>query len=71
MDKLFAKFLLAAIEAAKEQQALVEEDGILLSPATINLVKEIEDSNRLHLIEQSLINRNKELFMQLTEGEKK
>ena len=45
---------------------LIKEDGIILNPNTINLVNEIEEMNRQHLIDMALANNDRELFMQLT-----
>ena len=48
-----------------------KEEGILLSPSTVALVEEIEEANRQHLIDQALINGDKQAFIQLTGGEGK
>lgn len=69
MDDFIKMFINAAHQSAQKALKLsgyVEEDGILLSPQTISLVAEIEEANRQHLIDQSLLTGNKELFMQLT-----
>ncbi|MFF5993676.1 IDEAL domain-containing protein [Lysinibacillus sp. KU-BSD001] len=42
------------------------EEGILLASNTIKLVTELEEINRQRLIEQALVNGDKELFMELT-----
>ncbi|OCX63626.1 hypothetical protein BFM98_12950 [Lysinibacillus sp. AR18-8] len=55
-----------AIEMAVNEGHLIKEDGIILKPATINLVNEIEEMNRQHLIDMALANNDRELFMQLT-----
>lgn len=55
-----------AIEMAVNEGHLIKEDGIILSPNTINLVNEIEEMNRQHLIDMALANNDRELFMQLT-----
>lgn len=63
---MFDSILKAAIALAIQEGLLVEEDGVLLSPNTINLVNEIEEMNRQHLIDLALANNDRELFMQLT-----
>lgn len=50
------------------EYGFTKEEGILLSPSTVALVEEIEESNRQHLIEQALIDGNKEWFMELTKN---
>ncbi|WP_349725525.1 IDEAL domain-containing protein [Lysinibacillus capsici] len=55
-----------AIEMAVNEGHLIKEDGILLNPNTIKLVKEIEEVNRQHLIDNALVTGNQKLFMQLT-----
>lgn len=69
-DEVFGDFLStfvkAAITYAIEEGILVEEDGTLLNPKTIELVKEIEQMNLQHLIDNALATGNRELFMQLT-----
>lgn len=63
----FKDFILSTIQTiAVEYYGYVEEDGTFLAPDTIKLVAEMEEVNRRHLIEQSLITGNKELFMKLT-----
>lgn len=63
----FKEFILSTVRTiAVELHGYVEEDGTFLAPQTISLVAEIEEFNRQHLIDQSLITRNKELFIQLT-----
>ncbi|MFM9535735.1 IDEAL domain-containing protein [Lysinibacillus sp. IITD104] len=63
---MFDSILKAVTELAIQEGLLVEEDGVLLSPKTIGLVKEIEEMNRQHLIDKALANNDRELFMQLT-----
>ncbi|MCM0627011.1 IDEAL domain-containing protein [Lysinibacillus sp. OL1_EC] len=63
---MFDSILKAAIALAIQEGLLVEEDGVLLSPTTINLVNEIEEMHRQHLIDMALANNDRELFMQLT-----
>lgn len=63
---MFDSILKAAIALAIQEGLLVEEDGVLLSPNTINLVNEIEEMNRQHLIDIALANNDRELFVQLT-----
>lgn len=63
---MFDSILKAAIALAIQEGLLVEEDGVLLSPTTIDLVNEIEEMNRQHLIDIALANNDRELFMQLT-----
>lgn len=55
-----------AIEMAVNEGHLIKEDGIILKPSTIDLVNEIEEMNRKHLIDIALANNDRELFMQLT-----
>lgn len=63
---MFDSILKAVTALAVKEGLLVEEDGVLLSPNTINLVNEIEEMNRQHLIDMALANNDRELFMQLT-----
>lgn len=63
---MFDSILKAVTALAVKEGLLVEEDGILLSPNTINLVNEIEEMNRQHLIDIALANNDRKLFMQLT-----
>ena len=60
----------AAKAMAVQQGVLIEEDGILLNPKTIELVNEIEEANRQHAIDTvidiALETGNRDLFMQLT-----
>lgn len=51
---------------AVNEGLLIKEDGILLNPNTIELVKEIEGFNRQHLIDTALTTGNQKLFMQLS-----
>lgn len=65
----FKDFILSTVQSiAVEFHGYVEEDGIFLAPETIKLVAEMEVVNRQHLIDQSLVTGNKDLFMQLTKG---
>lgn len=64
--QLFDSILKAVTALAVKEGLLVEEDGVLLNPNTINLVNEIEEMNRQHLIDMALANNDRELFMQLT-----
>ena len=63
---MFDSILKAVTALAVKEGLLVEEDGILLKPATIDLVNEIEEMNRQHLIDMALANNDRELFMRLT-----
>ncbi|WNN77556.1 IDEAL domain-containing protein [Lysinibacillus capsici] len=65
-EDLFRAAAAKAIEMAVNEGHLIKEDGILLNPNTINLVNEIEEMNRQHLIDMALANNDRELFMQLT-----
>ena len=65
-EDLFRAAAAKAIEMAVNEGHLIKEDGIILMPATINLVNEIEEMNRQHLIDMALANNDRELFMQLT-----
>lgn len=56
----------AALLMAIEEGLIVSEGGTLLNPKTIELVSEIEEANRQHLIDKALTTGNRELFMQLT-----
>lgn len=66
MDDFIKGFINAARAVAVKHHGYVIEDGVFLAPETIKLVNEIEENNRQHLIDQSLLTGNKELFMQLT-----
>ncbi|SPT95592.1 IDEAL domain [Lysinibacillus capsici] len=65
-EDLFRAAAAKAIEIAVYEGHLIKEDGIILMPATIDLVNEIEEMNRKHLIDMALANNDRELFMQLT-----
>ena len=65
-EDLFRAAAAKAIEMAVNEGHLIKEDGIILNPNTINLVNEIEEMNRQHLIDMALANNDRELFMQLT-----
>lgn len=65
-EDLFRAAAAKAIEMAVNEGHLIKEDGIILMPATINLVNEIQEMNRQHLIDMALANNDRELFMQLT-----
>ena len=65
-EDLFRAAAAKAIEMAVKEGHLIKEDGIILDPNTINLVNEIEEMNRQHLIDMALANNDRELFMQLT-----
>ncbi|MBG9756375.1 hypothetical protein J2B92_17335 [Lysinibacillus sphaericus] len=65
-EDLFRAAAVKAIEMAVNEGHLIKEDGILLKPATIDLVNEIEEMNRQHLIDMALSNNDRELFMLLT-----
>lgn len=56
----------AAIAMAIKEGIVVHEEGFLLNKSTVNLVAEIEEANRQHLIDSALANNDRELFMQLT-----
>lgn len=51
---------------AVKEGHLIKEDSTYLNPKTIDLVNEIEEMNRQHLIDKALTNNDRELFMQLT-----
>lgn len=65
-EDLFRAAAAKAIEMAVKEGHLIKEDGIILNPTTINLVNEIQEMNRQHLIDMALANNDRELFMQLT-----
>ncbi|WP_342442868.1 IDEAL domain-containing protein [Lysinibacillus sp. FSL K6-0075] len=65
-EDLFRAAAAKAIEMAVNEGHLIKEDGIILKPATLELVNEIEEMNRQHLIDMALSNNDRELFMQLT-----
>ena len=65
-EDIFNMIQQAAKAMAVQQGVLIEEEGTLLNPRTIELVNEIEEANRQHLIDSALANNNRELFMQLT-----
>jgi len=65
-EDLFRAAAAKAIEMAVNEGHLIKEDGIILKPSTIDLVNEIEEMNRQHLIDIALANNDRELFMQLT-----
>ncbi len=65
-EDLFRAAAAKAIEMAVNEGHLIKEDGILLKPATIDLVNEIEEMNRQHLIDMALANNDRELFMKIT-----
>lgn len=65
-NDFFNAFMNAAYMVAIKEGVLVEEDGIVLNPSTIELVNEIEQINLQHLIDNALVTGNRELFMQLT-----
>lgn len=65
-EDLFRAAAAKAIEMAVNEGHLIKEDGIILMPATINLINEIEEMNRQHLIDMALANNDRKLFMQLT-----
>lgn len=65
-EDLFRAAVAKAIEMAVNEGHLIKEDDVLLNPNTIELVKEIEEFNRQHLIDNALITGNQKLFMQLT-----
>ncbi|MFJ7736430.1 IDEAL domain-containing protein [Lysinibacillus sp. NPDC097287] len=56
----------AAMLMAIKEGLLVSEGGTLLNKSTVELVSEIEEVNRQHLIDTALATGNRELFMQLT-----
>lgn len=66
MIQVFDSILKAVTALAVKEDLLVEEEGVLLSTNTINLVNQIEEMNRQHLIDMALANNDRELFMQLT-----
>ena len=68
MDGFLNKLMEAAHNVLVNEHGFVKEDGILLAPSTVALMEEIEEANRQHLIEQALIDGNKEWFMELTKN---
>ena len=56
----------AALEMAIEAGIVVREGDFVLNKSTVDLVAEIEEANRQHLIDKALASNNCELFMQLT-----
>lgn len=71
MDEFTKIFTRAAHKVLVSEFGYASEEGILLSPSTVALVEEIEEANRQHLIDQALINGDKQAFIQLTGGEGK
>lgn len=69
IEDIFNLIQRAAIAMAIEAGIAVEEDGVLLNKSTVDLVDEIEEANRQHLIDTALANNDRELFMQLTTNE--
>lgn len=65
-EDLFRAAVAKAIEMAIKEGHLIKEDGIVLNPTTVELVNEIEEMNRQHLIDKALTNNDRKLFMQLT-----
>ncbi|WP_342504229.1 IDEAL domain-containing protein [Lysinibacillus sp. FSL L8-0126] len=65
-EDLFRAAVAKALEMAVNEGHLIKEDGIVLKPATLELVNEVEEMNRQHLIDMALANNDRELFMQLT-----
>lgn len=65
-EDIFNMIQQAAKAMAVQQGVLIEEEGTLLNPKTIELVNEIEEANRQHLIDTALANNDRNLFMQLT-----
>ncbi|OEC03474.1 hypothetical protein GY31_01695 [Lysinibacillus sphaericus] len=65
-EDFFKTAVAKAIEMAVKEGHLIKEDSTYLNPKTINLVNEIEEMNRQHLIDKALANNDRELFMQLT-----
>ncbi len=65
-EDLFRTAAAKAIEMAVKEGHLIKEDSTYLNPKTIDLVNEIEEMNRQHLIDKALTNNDRELFMQLT-----
>ena len=68
VKEFLSGFLGRARQLLIDEHGFTWEEGTLLSPSTVELVKEIEESNRQHLIEQALIDGNKEWFMELTKS---
>lgn len=66
MDELFESFFMKVVVSLVKEGLLVEEDGIILDPKTIELVNEIEEMNRQQAIDKALATSDKKLFMQLT-----
>lgn len=65
-EDIFRAAAAKAIEMAVNEGHLIKEDGILLNPKTLELVNEIEEMNRQHLINKALENGDEKLFIQLT-----
>ena len=63
-----SEFVLRARKILVDEHGFTWEEETLLSPSTVVLVEEIEEANRQHLIEQALIDGNKEWFMELTKS---
>ena len=74
-EKQVKEFVEGVVVRARQflvaEHGFTEEEGILLSPSTVALVEEIEEANRQHLIDQALVNGDKQAFIQLTGGEGK
>ena len=71
VKEFVSEFVVRARQLLVAEHGFAEEEGVLLSPSTIALVEEIEEANRQHLIDQALINGDKQAFIQLTGGEGK
>ena len=68
VKEFVSEFVVRARQLLVDEYGFTKEEGILLSPSTVKLVEEIEEANRQHLIEQALIDGNKEWFMELTKN---
>ena len=68
VKEFVSEFVVRARQLLVDEYGFTQEDGVVLSPSTVKLVEEIEESNRQHLIEQALIDGNKEWFMELTKN---
>ena len=68
VKEFLSVFVVRARQLLVDEYGFTQEDDVVLSPSTVELVEEIEEANRQHLIEQALIDGNKEWFMELTKS---
>lgn len=71
MEGFTEKFLEAAKKLLVSNHGFVVEGGFLLAPSTVTLIAELEEANRQRLIDKSLIDGDRELFIKLTNGGEK